>query len=128
MADLKLLSDVTVIVNNVVVSIVPNTVSFTEGKGEQVVKAASSGGESVQAVVADNLEGHLSKAIFALFPTETNIALARSWKTNRGENVISFTSGDFNKTFTSATLINDYEVSMSADGQIELEFNCDPAV
>lgn len=129
MADTKILSDVTVVVNNSVVSVVPNSVRYTEGKGEQSVKTASSGGSKVQLVYSENIENRMSKVMFSMFPTETNIGLARTWKNNENSNVVFLTSGtSFTKTFTNAVLTNDYEINLAADGAIEMEFHCDAAV
>ncbi len=124
-----------VTINNIAVSVVPNSVSYTEGFGEQTIRAASTGGSSVEQVFSQNIESNFSKVMFGIFPTPENIASARVWKTNLNANVITIT-GDvtsngvttsFQRTFTNAAILNDYDVPLGSDTTIELEFQSDAA-
>lgn len=125
-------SDAVVIVNNEVVAVVPNSVKFTEGFGEQKVRAASVGGGKVETVHARDLESSLSKVMFELMTTIGNVKLARSWKANFAQNVIqvsgSTPDGDINRTFTNATITNDYEVEIGSEGNISIEAMANPAI
>ena len=58
-----------VTVNNVAFAIKPNSLVFTEGFGEQIVRAASAGGSLAVQVLADNIEDNFSEVKFALDPT-----------------------------------------------------------
>lgn len=124
-----------VVVNNVVLAIKPNTLAFTEGFGEQIVRAASAGGAQAIQVLADNIEDNFSEVKFALDPTLENIANARAWKVQPGQNVVSVTgvvtdgtvSATFSRTFQKASITNNYEVPLGADTQIDLEWKSNPA-
>lgn len=124
-----------VVVNNITLAIKPNTLSFTEGFGEQIVRAASAGGAQVEQILADNIEDNFSEVKFALDPTESNIANARTWKAQPGQNVVSVTATategtvttTFSRTFQKATITNNYEIPLGADTQIDLEWKSTPA-
>ena len=42
-------------------------------------------------------------------------------------NVVQIVDDNIQRSFTSATLVNDYELELQADGKISLEWNADPA-
>lgn len=124
-----------VTVNNVVQLIKPNTLAFTEGFGEQIVRAASAGGAKAEQIFADNVEDNFSDVKFSLDPTVDNITSAREWKTIPGLIVITVTgtvvdgstTTTFSRTFNRASLVNNVEVPLGSDTQIDLEFKSDPA-
>lgn len=126
------LSSPSVIVNNVPVAIIPNTLVFNEGLGEQNMRATSSGGNEVEQVYSDNVEMRSGKVKFEIAPTIENIALARAWKLNRNANLVQVSGrtadGTLTRTFAQAGLLNDYEVPLGADTNIALEFTSKPAV
>ncbi len=125
-----------VTVNNESIEIKPNSLSFTEGFGEQIVRAASAGGGSVVQILADNIEDNFSDVKFSLDPTLKLIALARSWKAAPGQNVVAVTGtvtdgteiATFARTFSKASITNNYEVPLGADTQIDLEWKSNSAV
>jgi len=124
-----------VVVNNIALAIKPNSLSFTEGFGEQIVRAASAGGAQIEQILADNVEDNFSEVKFALDPIESNITNARIWKAQPGQNVVSVTATategtvttTFSRTFLKATITNNYEVPLGADTQIDLEWKSSPA-
>jgi hypothetical protein len=126
------LSNASVVVNNAPVAIIPNTLTFTEGLGEQSIRAASSGGAQTEQVFSDNIEMRYSTVKFELPPTIENIAFAREWKINKNQNLIQVSGrtadGTLTRTFSQAAMLTDYEVPLSADGNITLEFRANPAV
>lgn len=122
------LSNPSVLINNISVPVVPNSVSYTEGKGEQTVRVQSAGGGSVQSVFSNNVETNLSMVKMSLFPTAENIALILTWKNNANANAISITGSGLTRSFANATLTSDYEVQLGSDTQIDLEFKADAAV
>lgn len=111
----------TIVANNTPVQIVPNSVVYTEGKGEQSVRTQSAGGGLVELVISENVETNMSKLNFSLMPTEENIAIARSWKSNPGLNAFQVVQGSFSRTIGDATVTNDYDVELGADTVISIE-------
>jgi len=119
----KILANVAVIVNNMAVSIVPNSLGYNEGLGEQKPKVAAAGGGQVDILIADDVSTHIGKVKFELYPTASNITLVRGWKVNGSANVVKLTDNDsFHKTFTKQTLVNDPDIKLSSDGNIQVEF------
>lgn len=123
------ISTPTILINNISYGIKPNSFSYTEGFGEQTVSSQSAGGASVAQVYSDNAEMKYSTVKFSMFSINVDIELVRSWKANRNENVIEAidSNSDFARTFKAAVLTNDYEVQLSFDGFIELEWKTAPA-
>lgn len=123
------ISDPSVLVNNVAVAIVPNSLTFDEGLGEQNVLVQSAGGGQLQQVYANDVATNLGMVKFSLQATKANIDLARSWKSSQNRNVVTITAanadGTLTRSFTNAAICNAYEVPLSADGVIELEFKGD---
>ncbi len=127
------LTDAAVIANNEAVGIMPNSLSYTEGFGEQNVRAVSIGDGKVEQVFARNLETAFSMLKFNLPTTPENIDLARSWKAAGNGNVFQIagktTDGvEVTKTFTQAVVINDYEVNIGTETDIEIEIRANSAV
>lgn len=126
------LSDAGVSVNNEAVAIVPNSIKYTEGFGEQKVRAASVGGGEVEQVYSHDVESNFSMVSFEIYATVEAIKLARSWKAARNANVVQITGstpdGSLTRTFTQAGLLGNYDVELGADTTITLEFNSNPAI
>lgn len=123
------ISDPGVEVNDVRIAIVPNSLEFDEGMGEQEVLVESAGEGVVTQVFSENVETKLGSFKFELRPTVANIALARQWKANRNQNVVSIPcttpDGTMNRTFTHAAIVNNYKIPPTADGTITLEWKAD---
>ena len=116
-----------VLVNNTVVPIVPNTLTFNDGFGEYKVRSASSGKGQSEVVVSENAEMKIGKVKFEVFNTAENIEIIRQWKAAFMSNAVEVLSADFQRTFTNAVLVNDVEVKIGADATIALEWESDPA-
>lgn len=120
------LTDAAVIVNNEVVGVIPNSVEFDEGRGEQKIRAVSVGDGKTEQVHASDLETNLGGVKFSLPTTIENIALALGWKTNKNRNVVQLAGqtddGDFTRTFTQAALTANYKVPIGTEADIEIEF------
>ena len=124
-----------VVVNNISLAIKANSLDFTEGFGEQIVRAASAGGASVVQILADNIEDNFSEVKFSLEPTIDNINNARVWKSSPGQNVISVTGTvtdgtteqTFSRTFSKASITNNYSVMLGSDTSVDLEWKSEPA-
>jgi hypothetical protein len=123
------ISKPTIIVNNNPVAIIPNSFKFTEGEGETTVRTQSTGGGGVEIVISDNAEDKTSKFSVELMNTKKNIELARGWKKNPGVNVVeSNGQGGFNRIFNASSITNDYEVELSTDGKLSLEWSSEQAL
>ena len=121
-----------VVVNNNTVAIVPGSCKFTEGEGTTNVRAASSGGGSVELIISDNAEEKIGMISFELPNTAENINLARGWKKNPGANVVEV-NGEaggvaFNRVFNAASIANDYEAELSTDGKLSLEWKTEAPI
>ena len=126
------LSDLAVIVNSDVVGIVPNSLKYTEGFGEQTVRTMSIGSGAVEQIFANDLEDAMSKIMFDIPTTVENVELARKWKAAQNANVVQLagktSEGTVTKTFTQAALTGDYEVEIGADTNISLEWMANAAI
>lgn len=127
------LANASIVVNNEPVSIVPNSIKFTEGKGEQNMRAASSGGGSVEQVFSSNVETNFSMLSFSMFNDIDSIESARAWKSLSNQNVIQLSGKTpdgktLTRTFSQAAILNDYEVELGSDTTFEIEFKSNPAV
>lgn len=126
------LSNAAVTINNNVIAIIPNSLAFTEGLGEQVIRTASAGGGAVDQVFSENIETNLSMIKFDIPATIENIELAREWKVNKNQNLVQIAGrtpeGTLTRSFSQAALINDYEVALGSDTNIPIEFRANQAV
>ena len=126
------LSDATLIVNNEAIAVIPNSITFTEGLGEQSVKAASIGGGAVEQVYSNDLQSNFSTVKFDVPSTPENIDLARTWKLNKNNNVVQIIGetleGTVTRTFARAALTGNYEVAIGSDAAITLEFKASTAI
>lgn len=128
------ISDPAVVLNNEPVNLAPGTVVYTEGLGEQSVRAQSSGNGSVDQVYSDDVTTHQSMCKFSIFNVIESIELMRRTKVNRNANVLTIsgidptTGAKISRTFNKAALVNDYEVGFSNDSTIEIEFRSLPVV
>lgn len=126
------LANALVTVNNNPVAIIPNSLTYTEGLGEQTIRAASTGGEGVEQIFANNIESNFSSVSFDMASTVDNINNAREWKINRNQNVVqvmgSTPEGTITRTFTQAAILNDYEVALGSETNITAEFKSNPAI
>ena len=128
----KQLTNPTVMVNNVIVPITPNSLTYTEGLGEQSIRSASSGGNQTEQIYSRNVETEHSTIKFDMPAIVDNIKNARAWKKNENANVISITGatpeGNLSRTFTQAGLLTDVEIALGTDTDISLEFKSNPAI
>ena len=128
------ISDPAVVINNEPVSLAPGSVVYTEGLGEQNIRAQSSGNGSVDQVYSDDVTTHVSMCKFSVFNVIQSIELIRTLKRARNANVITVSGLDpvsgnkITRTFNKAALTNDYEVAFGNDSMIEVEFKSLPAV
>jgi len=127
------ISSPAVIVNNEPVAIVPNSFEFDEGKGEQNMRAASTGGGAVEQVYSENVETNFSEFKFEIYPDARSIELARKWKSNRNQNVVQIAGKapdgtSIERTFQNAAILANYKIPLGSETTIELGFKSDAAV
>lgn len=126
------LSNPTVMVNNVIVAVIANSVAYDDGLGEQSMRAASTGGGGTEQIYSRNVETEMGMVKFEMPSTVDNIKLVRSWKINKNQNLVSITGrtaeGDISKTFTQAALLPSTEIPLGVDTNISLEFKSNPAI
>ena len=126
------LADALVTINNDPLAIIPNSLKYTEGKGEQTIRAASAGGGQVEQIYANNVESNFSMVSFDMPATVENIARALDWKVNKNLNVVviagSTPEGTVTRTFTQSAILNDYEVALGSETNITIDFKSNPAI
>lgn len=127
------ISDPSIVVNNEPIGIVPNSVKFKEGLGEQKMRAASTGGGNTIPVYSEDVTTNFGMIKFSMYNDIDSIENARKWKKNKNSNVVTLTGKDpsgktITRTFLNAAIMNDYEADLSAEGVLELEFTSSPAV
>lgn len=121
------LSNPSVRINDATIAIVPNTFVTNLGGGEINVRAASSGGNSIETVHSANAETKIGKMMFEIYPTPENVRSIREWQNNIGLNTVAaietLVGGEsLSLSLTQVSLINDPDLNMSSDGTIALEF------
>lgn len=127
------IADAVITVNNDTVGIVPNSLSFNEGRGEQNILAVSDGGGRVSQVFSNNLETNFANVTFSVRTTADMVERVLQWKDNGNNNVIIIAAedangNDFIRTFTQAAFTANYEVQIQAEGVIEVGFASNAAV
>lgn len=126
------LANATFMVNDQIVGIVPNSLVFTEGQGEQDIKAASLGGGRVEQVYSENIETNFSMVNVELYATKDSIEDSKTWKSNANQNVVQIfgrtPEGVVSRTFTQAALLTDPAKALGTDTTIPLEFKANPAI
>lgn len=122
----KTLANPTVEVNNGVIAIIPNSLSYKRGKGDVNMRAQSAGGDSVDVVKTVNAETKKSMVKFSLINTKTNIELYEGWQDAVDGVTVRFSDGALTKSFQGMSVITDPEVNLGAEGNIEVTFEGKP--
>lgn len=126
---LKTLSNPQIEVNDEVIAIIPNSLSYKKGKGDKDVKAQSAGGQSIQVVVTENAETFISTVKFKLYNTATNFALVDAWIDNSPTgSTIRLSEGTITESFRSMIVTSEPERVVGADGELEVEFKGQPVL
>ena len=123
----RTLSNPTIELNDAVIAIKPNSLSYKSGKGDIGIRAQSAGGNSISIVKTENAETKKGMVKFVLLTTKGNIDDVKNWQDTEDGNTIRFSDGDFNLAFRNMFIISDPEVMTGADGEVELEFEGLPA-
>lgn len=128
MAVLRKIIDATLIIDNNVVGYVSNSLSFTEGLGEQKFRTQVSGGGAVQHIITDDFTKKVSTVKFTVEPTAANVALFRAIKANQDGHVVTISATDFTRTITGAIITKDYEVKFGSDDVMDIEMTGNAAI
>lgn len=124
------LNDITILVNNVQIAYTADSLSWKDGLGEYSVRNAVAGGGATERIFSQDLASKVGMVKFSMPSTEESEALKRAWKLGFDENVIELigpVGSKFSKIFTGAAILEDPETSAATDGNIEVEFNSNPA-
>lgn len=120
------LSDASVIVNNEVQPIIPNSVVFTEGLGESIQRPVSVGGGDIELVCSEDVSTKFSTVSFDVPTTVKTVKDARDWKLRGNGNVVQVIGetpdGRITRTFAQASFNTNYDVNIATEGVISVEF------
>lgn len=124
------LNDIAILVNNLQVAYTPNSLSWKDGFGEYSVRNAVVGGGQTEQVFSQALETKFGMVKFSMPSTPENEANKRAWKVNKNNNVVQLIGppgSGFSKVFTQASILADPETNAATDGNIEIDFQSNPA-
>lgn len=124
----RTLSNPSIEINDVSISIKPNSVMFKDGKGNKTVRAASAGGDSITLVVTDDATTKISSLSFVLFNTEQNVGYKRQWQGLADGATARLVDGGFNTVFREMHVTDDPEVALGAEGEMTVAFKGLPVV
>lgn len=120
------LSNPSVRVNGQTIAIVPNSLVAVPGDGETSVRAASGGGDSISTVTTVNAESKIGKVMFDIYNTADALDNIATWKSQPDANVVQIVDGSLRYNMQSASMTNDPEQNLSADGVTSIEFHGAP--
>lgn len=123
----KTLSNPTVEVNDEILAIVPNSLSYKTGQGDKDVKAQSSGGNGIEIVTTENAETKISMVKFKLFNTSKHLQVTKDWGT-LFSNTIRLSEGVIAESFRDMVITTEPEKNIGADGDLEIEFKGAPTL
>ena len=124
------LNDIIILVNDVQVAYTADSLNWKDGFGTYSVRNAVLGGGQTEQVFSQDLASKIGMVGFSMPSTIENEANKRAWKVNKNNNVVELigpSGSNFTKVFTQASILDDPKTDAATDGQIELEFNTNPA-
>lgn len=124
------MNDITILVNNQPVAYTGDSLSWKDGFGEYAVRNAVIGGGQTEKIFSKDLTSKFGMVKFSMPTTTENEGLKRDWKVNDDNNVVELigpAGSGFTKVFSKAAILEDPESSAATDGNIEVEFNSNPA-
>ena len=114
------------VLNNQVLEVVPDTFSFSLGRGETTHRRASTGGQGTTAVISKNAETFKSMAKFELFPTDKTVGIIDTAKLNLANNTLVASENGKSYVFTNFVITNDPEFNTGSDATVSVEAEADP--
>lgn len=129
------LSSVTLTFNGDAVPVLPNSVTWTEGQPEKMVRSVVVGNTVVQEF-SKNFEEAFSKLNFAVIPSALRVDQIRAFQNLDNTNVVTVTATEvvagaeqsLERTFNNLTIVNQPEINIGADTQVDIECKSDAAV
>lgn len=124
------LNDIVILVNNVQVAYTADSLSWKDGFGDYNIRNAVVGGGQTEQVFSKDLSTKFGMVKFSMPTTEENEDNKRAWKANDNNNVVELVGppgSNFTKVFTQAAILEDPESNAATDGNIEIEFQTNPA-
>jgi len=116
-----------------VIPVVPNSIEYQDGSGEQNIRVASTGNGSTTTIFSNNVEmnkGMVRCSVYSDADTINSIEILKSL--NSGILLTLSQKLDngslFTKSFNSMALVNHPTIQLQADGTIDLEFEGGKAV
>lgn len=122
----RTLANPAVEVNDIVVGIKPNSLTYKKGKGDVNVRAQSAGGNSIAAIFTEDAETKISMVKFTLLTTKDTVELIDGWLDQ--ESTIDLSDGDFTVSFRKVRIKTEPEINTGADGETEVEFCGQPVL
>lgn len=123
------LSNPVVEIDDEPIVIVPNSLAFKKGYGDNTVKIQSAGGGSVVAAVSEDASTKKSMVKFKILSTSENFDLLEYWLERRNIGVtIDISEGEFAEGFEQMVLISEPDRELGADTEIEVTFEGQPAI
>lgn len=116
-------------INDKVIQIKGNSLSFKKGLGEKRVRTQSAGGNSIEVVSTEDAETKMSMVKFTLLSTNENVFLYEEWQSaGNGGNIVRMSekNSDISIPFRRMTLTSDNEIAVGAEGEFEVEFSGPP--
>ncbi len=114
------------VINNVPITYIPNTLKYKEGIGDVTVKTQTAGGRSIDIITSYDITTARSMVSFDMASTLVNVEQARQWKirsTTGQFNAIRLTDAQgFSRSFRQATMTSDPEVGLGNDGTLSISF------
>jgi len=124
------LNDIIILVNNQQIAYTADSLSWKDGFGNYSIRNAVVGGGQNEQVFSKDLSSKMGMAKFSIPTTAENEDNKRAWKANDNNNVVELigpSGSSFSKIFTQAAILEDPESNAATDGNIEIEFQSNPA-
>ena len=117
------------IINNIAIPFVPNSLKFDLGLGEQDVKATAGGGGTSETVYFQNVETNIGFVSFEMYSTDVAIEAHKDWKVLANLNVIQINGeDDVSITYQNMAQTNKVEIEVGNDKMITFEFKGEIAI
>ena len=122
------LTNPTVEVNDSIIQIVPNTLSFKTGRGNTNLRSQSAGGNSIEVIKTVDAETKKGMVKFSMITEIKNVTLIKAWQALNDGVTIRLSEDDFQASFRRMHVMDDPEITTGADGSTEVTFEGQPAV
>ena len=108
-----------------------DSLEWTEGFGEYMIRNAVVGGGVTEQIFSEDIKSKFSELKISLPSTAPNVALVRQWKVATNTNVMELTGTvdgtTVTRVFTQSAIVNQPSNKVATEGSIELEWKSNPA-